>query len=95
VVQALVFHHYHEKNKTRIRGRKRCKRILGYDSNALYLWAISQYMPCGEHQIVEPYAEILKDILNETFFGILECDIAVPEHLKEHFAEMPPIFSHI
>jgi hypothetical protein len=28
------------------------------------------------------------------FFGILECDIAVPWHLKEHFAEMPPIFKN-
>ncbi len=52
---SIVFHHYHERNKTRIRGGKRCQRILGYDANALYLWALSQDMPCGQHKIIEPY----------------------------------------
>jgi hypothetical protein len=31
---SIVFHHYHETNKTRIRGHKWCKRILGYDAIA-------------------------------------------------------------
>ena len=50
---SIVFHHYQETDKTRIRGGKMCKRILGYDANALYLSAIGQNMLCGEHQIVE------------------------------------------
>jgi hypothetical protein len=25
---------------------------------------------------------------------VIECDVAVPAHLKEHFAEMPPIFKN-
>ena len=32
---------------------------------------------------------------NGSFFGQIECDIAVPEHLKEYFAEMPPIFKNV
>ncbi|OAJ45355.1 hypothetical protein BDEG_28502 [Batrachochytrium dendrobatidis JEL423] len=52
-------------------------------------------MPCGEHQVVQVYPGILKDVLDNTFFGMIECDIAVPEHLKEHFAGMPPIFKNV
>ena len=44
---SIVFHRYHENGVTKIRGEKTCKSILGYDANALYLWAISQKMPTG------------------------------------------------
>jgi hypothetical protein len=33
----IVFHHYHEKNKTLIRNQKVCKKVFGFDANALYL----------------------------------------------------------
>ena len=58
---SIVFHHYHERNK---RNGKPCQRILGYDANALYLWAISQDMPCGDHQVLPVYPEILQDVVN-------------------------------
>ena len=36
---AIIFHRYHEKNVTRIRGGSEpCRSIVGYDANALYLW---------------------------------------------------------
>ena len=45
---AIIFHRYHEKNVTRIRGGgETCRSIVGYDANALYLWAILQDMPTG------------------------------------------------
>ena len=45
---AIIFHPYHEKNVTRIRGGgETCRSIVGYDANALYLWAIMQDMPTG------------------------------------------------
>ena len=45
---AIIFHRYHEKNVTRIRGGgETCRSIVGYDANALYLWAIMQDMPTG------------------------------------------------
>ena len=45
---AIVFHRYHEKNVTRIRGGSEpCRSIVGYDANALYLWALMQDMPTG------------------------------------------------
>ena len=44
---AIIFHRYHETGVTKIRGGEPCRSILGYDANALYLWAIMQDMPTG------------------------------------------------
>ena len=45
---AIIFHRYHEKGITKIRGGSElCRKIVGYDANALYLWAIKQDMPTG------------------------------------------------
>ena len=45
---AIIFHRYHEKRVTRIRGGEElCRAIVGYDANALYLWALMQDMPTG------------------------------------------------
>ena len=45
---AIIFHRYHEKNVTRIwGGSEPCRSIVGYDANALYLWALMQDMPTG------------------------------------------------
>ena len=42
---AIIFHRYHEKDITKIRGEETCRSIVGYDANALYLWALMQDMP--------------------------------------------------
>ena len=44
---AIIFHRYHEKDITKIRGEETCRSIVGYDANALYLWALMQDMPTG------------------------------------------------
>ena len=53
---SIIFHRYHEAGKTKIREKemeeqgkeqKMCQKIVGYDANALYLWAIMQDMPTG------------------------------------------------
>ena len=45
---AIIFHRYHEKDVTKIRGGgETCRLIVGYDANALYLWALMQDMPTG------------------------------------------------
>ncbi|XP_078681083.1 uncharacterized protein LOC144916013 [Branchiostoma floridae x Branchiostoma belcheri] len=55
---SIIFHRYHEKGKTYIRademkemGRepKLCQRVVGFDANALYLWALMQAMPSGHY----------------------------------------------
>lgn len=46
---STIFHRFHEVGKTFIRNNpnKPTGKIVGYDSNALYLWAIDQEMPTG------------------------------------------------
>ena len=55
---SIIFNRYYEKDKTRIRDAemtrtniepKPCKKVVGYDTNALYLWAIMQDMPTGQY----------------------------------------------
>ena len=38
--------------------------------------------------------EILAAVIDGTLFGMVECDIRVPEHLQDHFAEMQPVFKN-
>ena len=38
--------------------------------------------------------DIIRAIRNEKFFGLVSCDIAVPEDKKEFFKEFPPIFKN-
>ncbi|GFN95225.1 hypothetical protein PoB_002173100 [Plakobranchus ocellatus] len=44
---SIIFHRYHEKGITKLRGEsgKAVQSLVGYDANSLYLWAISQEMP--------------------------------------------------
>ena len=44
---SIIFHRYHEKGQTFIRGNrdKVVQGIKGYDANALYLWSLTQPMP--------------------------------------------------
>ena len=53
---SIIFHPYHEKDKTRIRETemqekglepKISQKIVGYDANALYFWALMQDAPTG------------------------------------------------
>ena len=46
---SIIFNRHAEVGKTFIRGNplKPCKRVVGVDANALYLWAIGQAQPTG------------------------------------------------
>ena len=39
--------------------------------------------------------QILESVVNGTLFGVVECDIRVPESLKEKFSEMCPLFKNV
>ena len=77
---AIIFHRYHEKNVTRIRGGSElCRKIVGYDANALYLWAIMQDMPTGWYtrrreenkfrpQQAQPYGQMAAQWLTSVSF---------------------------
>ena len=38
--------------------------------------------------------EILQAVVNDKFFGLVECDLHVPTHLQDYFSEMQPTFKH-
>ncbi|KAG2988366.1 hypothetical protein PC121_g10478 [Phytophthora cactorum] len=92
---SIIFNRYAKRNETKIRGGKLVKKIIGYDANALYLWALGNYMPCGRLTTIESYPDIVEDIKNDKIFGFLECDIRTPDHLKKYFSEMTLIFKNI
>ena len=103
---AIVFTRYHKSGKTRIRahiyGRngKKCRTILGYDANALYLYCSGQVMPCGKErleQVSSPKSKrtierLNNKVLNDSLFGFAQVDIEVPEELYDKFSEMAPLF---
>ncbi|KAG6590821.1 uncharacterized protein IUM83_19083 [Phytophthora cinnamomi] len=91
---AIIFDRYAKRNETKIRSGKLCKKIIGYDANALYLWALGNEMPCGRLTTIEAHPDIVDDIVNDKIFGFLECDIRSPDHLKDYFSEMTPIFKN-
>jgi len=54
---SIVFKRYHETGVTKLRPHRFdeprfCKRILGYDANALHLSTILREMPYGKEQLV-------------------------------------------
>jgi hypothetical protein len=93
---SIIFNRFAKRNEAYIRnGDKLCNKVIGYDANALYLWALGNEMPCGRLTTIDAYDGIVKDIRQDKLFGFLECDIETPEHLKDHFSEMCSIFKNI
>ena len=45
-----------------------------------------------KHRWMAKESTILNAVLNDNFFGLLEVDIHVPDHLHSYFEEMPPLF---
>ena len=39
--------------------------------------------------------QVIQYIKDGRIFGFVECDIEVPDHLKEYFSEMTPIFKNV
>ena len=53
-----------------------------------YLRAIFPYKrPLSEEQLLQP-------IIDGRLFGYVQCDIEVPEHLRDYFSNFPPIFEN-
>ena len=38
--------------------------------------------------------QILAAVIDGTLFGMVECDVCVPDELQDHFTEMQPIFKN-
>ncbi|KAG3007777.1 hypothetical protein PC116_g27682 [Phytophthora cactorum] len=87
---SIIFNRYAKRNETKIRDGKLCKKIIGYDANALHLWALGNEMTCGRLTTIEAYGGFVDDIKSDKIFGFLECDFRIPDHLKNYFSEMTP-----
>jgi len=103
---SIVFTRYHEARVTKLRSHRTlqskeprlCKRIPGYDANALYLSTMLREMPCGKEKVFHfrdsmRAAMWLEQRLKDgTWFGFAEVDIEIPEALWPKFEEMCPFF---
>ena len=38
--------------------------------------------------------QILAAVVDGTLFGMVECDVRVPEELQDYFSEMQPVFKN-
>ena len=57
-----LFHLFHEKDISRIRGGDLCKKVIGYDANSLYLYCLAQEMPTGFYSLLEKKNNYVKDV---------------------------------
>ena len=108
---AQVFTRYHEKDITRIRSHvyeeklkiekgKLKKGIIGYDTNALYLYCSGDVMPCSKDTLVvnkklfdqKRIAKFSKVVLKGKVFRFAQVGIEVPDELCDKFGEMSPLF---
>ena len=57
----------------------------------------SRFPALKPFQSASPIAEqaVLDAVKNDTLFGLIECDIHVPNRLKDHFSELQPIFKNV
>jgi len=101
---SIVFTRYHEAGISKIHSCqysdavKACKRILGYDANALYLSMMAKDMSCGKDKVnnypapVKAVQQVRSAVLSGKLFGFVKCKFAVPKWLWPKFKEMPPVF---
>ena len=79
---------------------KKCKIILWYNTNSLYLYCTSQVMLCWKEEHVRVKAitsaynikEFTKYFLTWGLFGFVQVDIEVPKKLYENFKKVAPLF---
>ena len=50
---SIIFHRYHERDVTLIKGKHLCKMVIGYDANSLYLYCMGKLMPTGYYTVQE------------------------------------------
>lgn len=94
---SIIFNRYQERDITKIKNNKICKKIIGFDANALYLGCIGGEQPtkaCIRYKPENSLNYYLDKIINGSLFGFVECDIHVTDELKAKFAEFPPIFKN-
>ena len=59
---SIIFHRYHEKDITRVKGGDLCKKVIGYDANSLYLYCVALEMPTGFYSLLEKKNNYEQDV---------------------------------
>ena len=50
--------------------------------------------PSSRHRWTMTQQQILAAVVDDTLFGMVECDVRVPEELQDYFSEMQPVFKN-
>ena len=50
---SIIFHRYQERDKTLIKGKNVCKKVIGFDANSLYPYCMAKEMPTGYYTLQE------------------------------------------
>ena len=58
---SIIFHRYQERNKTLIKGKNICKKVIGFDANSLYPYCMTKEMPTGYYTLQEEENGYRKD----------------------------------
>ena len=69
------------------------RRMKTTNSAVQYFMNRKFHRPLDHHQTLDQN-QIIKAIRDESLFGVVECDITAPDHLKPKFSEMCPIFKN-
>ena len=48
---SIIFHRYQERDKTLIKGKNVCKKVIGFDANSLYPYCMAKDMPTGYYTL--------------------------------------------
>ena len=65
-----------------------------YDYDPTLLEFINKHFSLPKHGRMDESA-LIREIWRGSFFGVIVCDVKVPEHLREHFADFEPIFKNV
>ena len=69
-------------------------RRLKITNSAVQQFLSTKFQRPLDHQKNLTKEKIIRAISDESLFGVVECDIRVPDHLKAKFSEMCPIFKN-
>ena len=58
---SIIFHRYQERDKTLIKGKNVCKKVIGFDANSLYPYCMAKEMPTGYYTLQEEENQYRKD----------------------------------